>query len=464
MNVSQKRGAVPPPAEEGDRPGASAGGGSVRADVYYRPPDDWGMRWREYPVIPEDDERLASFRYSLDEGAARVLAYLTARRDHPDVDPDAATRLAVRVGTGLGRDPAIDALSTLEARGLVETTTVGSDARGRPPKGWVVTGDSDALRWRVRATHAEELLTTSAAVATALPDDWPDEGAVPAGEGVTTDSLELALNWTPNGLHAPLIAADGFGRYDDHGLAVTLDAARGSGAAIDRLVAEDADVAVAGAASLCLADDADLVPLALVHPRSLAVLYTTTERLGEPLDSVEQLRGRRLAVVADSEVGRLARLFLAQAGILDDVDIVPTEGEERDALVEGRADVATGMPTDPHELDAAGHEVHTLAVADHFPVPGPALVTRADVARRRPGVLARLLMGTVAGAATARREPERTAELVAERSGESVGTERWRLDSAHERADALDTDHAWGRQTVAGWERLRVALEQGVVG
>lgn len=426
------------------------------------------MRWREYPVIPDDDERLASFRYSLDEGAARALAYLAGRRDHPDIDPDAATRLAIRVGTGLGRDTAIDALSTLEARGLVETTTIGSDARGRPPKGWVVAGDPDALRWRLRATHAQELLTTSAAVATAfdtaLPDDWPDEHAVPAGGGATADPLDLSLNWTPNGLHAPLVAADGFGRYDDHGLAVTLDAARGSGAAIDRLVAGKTDVAVAGAASLCLADDADLVPLALVHPRSLAVLYTTTERLGEPLDSVEQLRGRRLAVVADSEVGRLARLFLAQAGVLDDVEIVPTEGEERDALVDGRADVATGMPTDPHELDAAGHEVHTLAVADHFPVPGPALVTRADVARRCPDVLTRLLMGTVAGAATARREPDRTAELVAERSGESVGTERWRLDSAHERADALDTDHAWGRQTVAGWERLRAALEQGVVG
>ena len=164
----------------------------------------------------------------------------------------------------------------------------------------------------------------------------------------------------------------------------------------------------------------------------------------------------------DSEVGRLARLFLAQAGVLEEVEIVPTSGEEREALERGEADVATGMPIDPRELAAAGHDVSSLSVADHFPVPGPALVTTAVTAAEAPEAAARFLMGTLAGTAAVRRDPGRAAVSVADRSGEDVASERWRIE--HALGGSLDgglvRKHGWGWQTTADWERLETALRQ----
>lgn len=424
------------------------------------------MRWREYPVLPDDDALFEEFRAGLDTDDARVLAYLVGRREHPRVDPDEATRLDIRVGTGLGREATIETLSTLERRGFVTTTTVARGSSGRPPKGWVAATDRETLATRVREHHSYRLLERAGEVAahfgTTLPADWLPglDTETPAAE---TD-LTVALNWVPNGLHAPLIAAADFGIYENHGVGVELDAARGSGAAIDRLREGTADVAVVGAASVCRAADEPLVPLALLHQRSMAVLYTTTDRLGARFTSVEQLRGRRLAVTPDSEVGRLARLFLAQTGVLDDVEVVAVDGEEREALDRGEADVATGMPIDPHELSAAGHDAASLSVADHFPVPGPALVATAETLDARPAAVRRLLMGTVAGVTAARRDPEETATRVAARSGDDVASERWRIERARDADRGVGSDRGWGWQTVDGWERLQVALRQEAAG
>lgn len=424
------------------------------------------MEWRAYPVLPDDDPRYAEFELGLRDGAARVLAYLAARRDDPEIDLAAATRLPIRVGTGLGREPTTAALSTLKARGLVGTTAVARDAPGRPPKGWVAAADAATLPWRVRATHATALLERAAELAGAFgvepPDGWLDGVEPPTAPVDDAVPLEVGLNWTPNGLHAPLIAADALGVYDEHGLAVDLAAERGSGAALDALRSGRVDVAVVGAASLCRAERGAFLPLALLRRRSLALLYTTTERLGEPFVGVEQLRGRRLATTPDSEVGRLARLFLSRAGVLAETEVAVTDGEERERLLDGSADVATGMPVDAHELTAEGFEVSTLSVSDHFPVPGPALVTTSETAVERPDALARLLAGTVAGAAAARRDVGRVAALVADRSGEEPASERRRVESAVGRTaePAPISDRGWGWQTADDWERIRAALEQ----
>ncbi|MFC6836149.1 ABC transporter substrate-binding protein [Halomarina ordinaria] len=416
------------------------------------------MHWRAYPVLP-DDARYEEFRAGLDGDAARVLAYLVERRESDEVDPDEATRLAVRVGTGLGRGTTVEALSTLESGGLATSTTVASDTRGRPPKGWRAAGDRDSLAARVRDGHGRRLLERAEAVAThfgaTLPPGWLDDAETAASGDADPATVRVALNWVPNGLHAPLIAAADFGCYEAHDVAVTLDAARGSGAAMAELRAGRADVAVVGAASVCRGADGSLVPLALLHQRSMAVLYTTTERLGEPFTSVEQLRGRRLAVPPDSEVGRLARLFLAQSRVADDVETVEVSGEEQAALGAGDAAVATGMPIDVHELATAGHDVASLSVADHFPVPGPALVTTTERLRDAPGTIRRFLTGTVEGATLAQQRPERTARRVADRSGDDVANERWRIEHARERATG---ERGWGWQTVDEWERLAVAL------
>jgi ABC-type nitrate/sulfonate/bicarbonate transport system substrate-binding protein len=425
------------------------------------------VRVREFPILGDEDEpTVEAFATGLDHEAARVLAYLVGREESDRFSDEAASRLAVRVGVDLGRGRVSDVLGTLTDLGLVVETTVDSEAPGRPPKGWRADAGHDRTLSRVRALHADALLDQAATVASALDDDFA--GSITRDGDATTSPpaerdaghLEVGLNWDPNGLHAPLFA----GAYADHGVDVTLTGCRGSRAALSAVVDGDVDVGLTGAATYLRGHTTreGVVPLALYYQRAMVTLYTTRSAFGGPLRSVEDVRGRRVAMPAGSETGALGRLFLAQAGVVDDVTVVRADGEEREALLDGDADVATGVFTDPLELEAAGHDVDSVLLADHFPVPGPAFVVRQETLRERPDALRGFLEGAMAGWTTARADPDTAIDAVADRSDEDIADERRKLEGALDRfagGDAVEKN-GWGWHSPETWERLRVALEQ----
>ena len=415
------------------------------------------MRVREFPILGDEDApTVEAFATGLDREAARVLAYLVGREESDRFSGEAASRLAVRVGVDLGRGRVSDVLGTLTDLGLVTETTVDSEAPGRPPKGWrAAAGRGDTVS-RVRAIHSNALLDQAATVAATLGDEMAGF-TTDATDGSTAGPVSVGLNWEPNGLHAPLFA----GTYDAD---VTFTGCRGSRAALSAVADGDVDVGLTGAATLLRAhaDGHDVVPLALYYQRAMVVLYTTRSAFGGPLRSVEDVRGRRVAMPDGSETGALGRLFLAQAGVVDDVTVVRADGEERAALLDGDADVATGVFTDPLELEAAGHDVDSVLLADHFPVPGPAFVVRRETLRDRPDALRGFLEGAMAGWTTARTDPAAAATAVADRCGEPLGDERRKLEQALDRFAGGDAvkKNGWGWHSADTWERLRVALDQ----
>jgi len=419
------------------------------------------VRVREFPVLGDEDERtVEAFATGLDREAARVLAYLVGREESDRFSDEAASRLAVRVGVDLGRGRVSDVLGTLTDLGLVTETTVDSEAPGRPPKGWRAVAGRDRTVDRVRALHADALLDQAATVAATFGGDLPITDADADADDRDAGALDVGLNWEPNGLHAPLFG----GTYADYGVDVTLTGCRGSRAALSAVTDGDVDVGLTGAATLLRAHASgnDVVPLALYYQRSMVTLYTTRTAFGGPLRSVEDVRGRRVAMPAGSETGALGRLFLAQAGVVDDVTVVRADGEEREALLDGDADVATGVFTDPLELEAAGYDVDSVLLADHFPVPGPAFVVRRDTLRERPDALRGFLEGTMAGWTAARTDPEAAVNAVADRNGADAADERRKLDGALDRfagGDAVEKN-GWGWHSADTWERLRIALEQ----
>jgi ABC-type nitrate/sulfonate/bicarbonate transport system substrate-binding protein len=424
------------------------------------------MQTRSFPILAAEDEPLVdALAIGLDRDTARVLAYLLLRADRDDVS-SAAPRVAVRVGTDLGADPARDALATLAERDLVTATTVNDASPGRPPKRWERAVTRDEARTHVYEHHAADLLDHARTVAAALGDSSAFEGTFRERAGVR--ECAVALNWRPNGFHAPLFLAAERGLYRDADLSVSFTAARGSGEALEWVRSGRCDVGIAGAATLCraLADDTAVVPVALLYQRTMTVLYTVRSVFGDPFTGLDQLAGRTVAMPSGSETAHLARLLLAQADLLDAVEIVDSDGEERSALLDGTADVVTGMAADPPELDADGYTVDTVAVADRFPVPGPALVARADRLAEEPAVLERFLVGTMHGLAAARGSPPDAARAVARRSDSVVDAERRRFAVAHEREATADTarTHGWGWQSVDRWERLRTALRQADAG
>lgn len=408
------------------------------------------LRREQFPVLDDEEAALVGeLGVGLDDRAAGVLAYLLARERSDRVDDPEASKLAVRVGVGLGAAAAGAALDTLEGKGLISATAASGGSPGRPATRWRAAADASVER--VHELHAADLLEQAERVADGL--DVPAGNADGAIDGAPT----VALNWEPNGLHAPLLLA---ARERD----LSLVTCRGSEAALDRLTAGEADVALAGAASVLRAQarDRPVAPIALCVQRTPTALYTTREAFGTPFESVEQLRGRRLATPPGSETGTLARLLLAQADLLGGVTVVETDAEEQAALSEGRADVVTGVAADLLDLRAGGSAVDAVLVADHFPAYGPALVVREPTLRARPEALAACLEAAIGGWATVVSDPERAAAAVAARSERGPDRERRHIDLLCEEFAATDAvrDHGWGWHSVEGWRRLRTALEQ----
>lgn len=419
--------------------------------------------WR---LAADDRELVDRVTAGLGRNAGRVLAYLLLCREHDAVDDPRSTQLQLRVGTGINRKAVSDALSRLDRDELVTQTTIREQTRGRPPKAWHVTADRQALLERVYAVHARDLREQAAAVAGIDEDPERDHESPPNSTGKReTAAATVALNWHPNALHVPLYAADCRGEFDRRDLEVSFDHHRGSHRALDAVVDGNADVGLVGGGTLVRARTADVpvVPVGVLYQRATTVLYTTREQFGEQLERVDQLRGCRIATAGGSETCLLARLFLSQTDVLDDLTLVDTAGEEETALRDGDADVATGAFADPIELADAGGTVDTLHVGDGFPIYGPTLVVREETLREAPSLVDRVLAGTTAGWAEAKRRPEPAVQAVAEASGKPPGTVQRLFDHAVEEfgtSDAMRT-HGWGWQQADTWERLDTVLSHG---
>jgi ABC-type nitrate/sulfonate/bicarbonate transport system substrate-binding protein len=424
------------------------------------------MDTREFPVLTDEDGRLV-WRLSIGLGndTARVLAYLLRRREIEHFASEPATRLAVRIGTSLNREATAEALMTLEDRDLIAATTIRNEARGRPPKAWYAPERIETTVYRVDETHAAALLGQARTVVSALDSEFHTETT--GNDGTSPPSrIRLGLNWLPNPLHAPFFLAESSGSYEEQGVDVAISPHQGSGRALDSLTTGSADVALAGAATIVRARQASrpILPIALLFQRAMGVLYTTRDAFGGPFESAVQLRGRRVGMSTTSETGLLGRLFLSQAGILDDVTVVDITGEEQAALRSGRTAVVAGSFADPRQLETEGRTVDSLLVADQFPMYGPALVTTERTLRERQSALTCFLAGTVAGWAEATECPEVAVSVVEE--GELTDEQQVRDRRTFERAvEKFATGsevekHGWGWQRATGWKRLLTALDQ----
>lgn len=429
------------------------------------------MDTREVPVLSDADrpfvEQLAA---GLGENAAHVLAYLVLLAEQfPDEPPPSAP--IVQLGTGLNRSRVRDGLSTLCERELVTETTARTTTSGRPPNAWYTTASRDAATRTTYDRHGRALLAQGRGVcarAVTADEDGPAsrEETSPASED--DRQVTVGLNWHPNGLQLPLFAALVDGAYDRRDLSVALEEYRGSARAIEGVVAGETDVAIAGAASIlrARAEGDPIAPIAVCFQRPMVVFYTTREGFGEPLETVGQLRGRRVGMPTESETGLLGRLYLSQAGVLEDVDCVDLRGEESAPLRSGAADIVTGTFADPIRLEDEGATVDSIHVADQYPIYGPALVARESTWERRPALLESFLAGTVAGWALAVSAPEPAARAVSRRTDQSAAWVERVFERAADRFGTTDAvrKHGWGSQSAETWERLAQALEQVDVG
>ncbi|OIB58476.1 ABC transporter substrate-binding protein [Natrialba sp. SSL1] len=467
------------------------------------------MDRRTFPVLTDADEPLITrLAAGLGEDAGRVLAYLLCRVREADLDRT-ATLTAIHIGTSLSKNAARTSLDRLEERDFVERTTIQTSSPGRPPNAWHAVDSLATTARQVADDHADRLLRQAARF-----DDDDNGNGAPTGSdqehrNETPQRVRVALNWHPNGFHGALfgpVAATigdepgtpdrptepetGSETESELGLGLELElelqlelefeyhACPGSSAAV-RTVVEDekTDLAVAGAATvLCeRAAGRDVVPVAVLLPRSPVVLYTTQSAFGEPFERLDQLRDRRLGMPPASETGLLGQLLLSQAGIRDAVDVVELAGEERTALESGEVDAVTGMAADATRLERDGATVDVISIAEQYPVYGPALVASREGVTD-PETQARIrafLAAVTASWGWVQRSPSSVATAIADRAMRAEGVDEAQSREQIERTLRLATDqfarsdgvrkHGWGWHTPDDWQRLRAALVQGGV-
>lgn len=415
------------------------------------------MEVREYPVLDDGDRPLIdALAVGLGDDTATVLTYLLRRTQTQTLEPP-ATRPEIRIGTGLGRDTTITATNHLLDAGLVTTHQVTDNIQNRSRKAWAAAHPRPDTEPIVYRRHADALLAQADTVATDLnPDtDHPHTNDQPP----TTD-IAIALNWEPNPLHFPFLVADTTDRFTDYGTTTTLHPNRGSGEAMAQLLDGDADLAIVGPATLArhLATGTDVVPIALPYQRSMVVLYSTRTIFANPFDSIDQLRGKRIAMTPDTETSLIAKLFLTQANVYDDVDIIPTTAEERDTLLAGEADVAVGVFTDTLNLEADGHTVDELLVGETYPIPGPAIVTTPTTLQTNRDAVTNVLAATMSGWAAGIQDIT-TIETALQTTDDTLSQTVTRLVEEFGTSPRVTT-HGWGWHTTDQWRRLPTALEQ----
>lgn len=419
------------------------------------------MRIKRFPVLTADDRDLVRrLGVGLGEQEARVLGYLLLREDTAEYGEEPATLLSVRVGTDLPRSAAKTALSSLADAGLVTETTAETDGQGRPPTAWRVDDDPATLCREVYTIHARALLDRAAEFTTAWNDGAGECNGLDTSE--TGRTMSVSLNWHPNGLHAPLYAAQERDAYGDRDLSVTFEPRTGSGAALRDVVTGDSLLGVVGSTTLlrAVADGTPVVPLALLYQRALAVLYTTREAFGEPFERVSQLRDRRIGMPVGSEISLLGRFYLRQAGVADDVTVVDLQGEERTALLADQVDVVTGSLSDPARVRTPGTTVDIIRLAERFPIYGPALVACRETLTSNRSLLVDFLAGTMVGVARAQADPAVAATAI--EGDDSAARARRTFEQAIDTGwtnDAVEA-HGWGWHQTDDWERLRAVLDQ----
>lgn len=419
------------------------------------------MDVREFPVLTDDESALIDrLSVGLGRNGGRVLAYLLARLESPTFDAP-ADRTAVHIGTGVSKHAVGDVLEDLTDAGVVTETTATTSTPGRPPKVWRVTDPVAETVRRVYGHHADRLCRQAERFVGRFSSDGEHSGVTDSPSG--DEPLTVALNWEANALHLPLFLA----QRTDHGIDdLEFTECNGSQEAIEAVASGQADVGVAGAATILSARERGrpIVPIAVLFQRSMVVLYTTRAAFGGPFQDLEALSGRRVGMAVDAETGLLGRLLLDQAGV-DDVEVVDVTGEERDALASGAVDAVTGMAPDPRRLSTAGDAVDVVPVADRYPVYGPTLITPRETLDQQKGRLESMLAATVAGWAETTADPGTAAAAVGDRCSEPPDRLEATFSAAVERFATSDAvrKHGWGWHAPENWHRLHTALTQGGV-
>lgn len=287
----------------------------------------------------------------------------------------------------------------------------------------------------------------------------------PSSDSSDAGSVDLLLNWKPNGLHVPYYAAKSQGFYEEEGLTVSnIESGQGSDFAAKQAGLGNTDLAVTSSDQVLLTNGGELsvTSVGVVMQQSPNVIFSTRDSFGAELTDPEQLAGKSIGS-GPGMVRILAELYLEAVGVLQDVELVDTGYDTVQRLLAGEVDAAAGVFGDAIDARFQDATVDTLNVASEVPSYGHVLATSPGFAEDNSDAVSAFLKGTARGAVWGQQNPEAAVDaLVEQNSGLSEVREQQReswetLASGYMTGPAVE-ENGWGWSNAEPWTTVADAL------
>lgn len=278
-------------------------------------------------------------------------------------------------------------------------------------------------------------------------------GALAQGKGASQKApakanVTFALDYVPDGLHAPIYAAQNMGYIDKANLVI--EPGGGSSLTI-KLVSEgkaQMGIADAGSVSVAVAKGAKVKAVALLLKHTPAVTMVSES---SSIKRISDLKGKSIGDFPESSTSVLLPALLKANGLSEsDVKFVGMNFSARvPSLQAGRVDAIGGYV---QEFVALPDTFRRIIWAENdFRVYGPVLIVNNDFAKRHGDLVRSILQGLKKGLEITAAQPRQAAEVLAKASRGDAGFFEKEIDVLH----AFFAEPASVEMTSEGWAAVQ---------
>lgn len=269
----------------------------------------------------------------------------------------------------------------------------------------------------------------------------------------------------------PFYIADQRGYFREEGLAVEFADAGGSSAAIQQVIAGNAEAALP-APSAFLNAVAQGYDLKWISSYQYANIFTLAATAASGIRSIEDLKGKTVGVsdLSGGEVP-LVRAVLAEAGLVEgrDVRILPVgDGSALtlNALQSGQVDAYSSSLFDIAAIRASGVEMTTILPKEAQDFPANGIVVTAEALEADPAMFEGFLRATAKGVAFAAANDAQAFEMAKairpeEFEVDAVAKANWEAAHILKTPPASLADQPLGTHFVQGFQAYHDFLRQG---
>ena len=288
----------------------------------------------------------------------------------------------------------------------------------------------------------------------AAPTQAPAQATTaPAAKPAALTPVRLRLDWKVGAQHAPYYLAIERGLYREAGLDVTIDEGSGSADSSKLVGTGQIEFGIVDAATLVTArsQNVPIVAVGVAYQRTPITVFGLKSRAGDVATPAD-LKGKTVGANprSASSIG-LDALLKAHQINKEDLKVIPL-GVGVEPLLAGQVELMTGFSNnDPLTVQAQGHEVVQLKIADHgIKWYGLSIATNEQMLQQKPDIVKAFTVASFKGWQEAQRDQESAVATVTRLKPELNAS----LESEVLRATLPLIESDATKQRGLGWQEL----------